>query len=47
VAKDAVFSTASSAKVPDATGVLQVVPFVLVVIWYCPIRPFGASDGGR
>jgi hypothetical protein len=47
VAKVAVLSTASSANVPVATGWLHVVPLVLVVIWYCPIRPSGESDGGR
>ena len=41
-----VFSTASSANVPVATGALQVAPLSLIWILYCPIRPSGRAAGG-
>ena len=37
--KVAVFSVASSAKVPVATGVAQVVPWVERSLLYWPMRP--------
>jgi hypothetical protein len=48
LAKVTVFSLASSAQAPLATGVLQLVPSVLTEMEYLPIFPFfDPSDRGR